>query len=341
MTGTDTVANYELALASVTYEDTLDDATTTARVVTFVVTDGIAPGDAASVTVNPQVDVVTQLVITTPSTITAGNEFAVTVAAEDANNLVVTNFSGSETLSLAAGPGSTLGGTLTVSATSGVATFGGLTLDTAGSGYQLGATSGTLTGTSSSFTVSPVPPAGAEFQVNTFTPSNQEHAKVATDAAGDYVVVWQSYGQDGSGYGIYAQLYNASGTEMGSEFQVNTYTTGNQLNPVVAMDSEGDFVVAWEGLYETGGGGYQIYVQQYNAAGARRGVEFQVDPGYGESHNAPSIAMDSQGDFIIVWSTYDPGFLFNIHAQQYNASGAAYGAEITIGRDIFRPCLRR
>ena len=109
--------------------------------------------------------------------------------AEDANNLVVTNFSGSETLSLAAGPAGTLGGTLTVSAASGVATFGGLTLSPAGSDYQLGVSGDSLTGTSNTFTVVPVPAAGSEFQVNAYTAGSQDNPKVASDSAGDYVLV--------------------------------------------------------------------------------------------------------------------------------------------------------
>src|SRR6185503_5728039 len=40
-------------------------------------------------------------------------------------------------------------------------------------------------------------PLGAEFLVNTHTVNNQFNAAVASDAAGDFVVVWQSYGQDG------------------------------------------------------------------------------------------------------------------------------------------------
>ena len=71
-------------------------------------------------------------------------------------------------------------------------------------------------------------PRTGEFRVNTYTTDNQVDASVAMDAAGDFVVAWQSYGQDGSGYGIYAQRYNAAGVAQGSEFQVNTYTTGNQ-----------------------------------------------------------------------------------------------------------------
>ena len=64
---------------------------------------------------------------------------------------VATGFTGSETVALASNPGSsTLGGTLTVSATSGVASFSGLTLNKVGSGYTLAVTSGILTSTTSS-----------------------------------------------------------------------------------------------------------------------------------------------------------------------------------------------
>jgi len=48
--------------------------------------------------------------------------------------------------------------------------------------------------------ISPLPvplaaaqPIGPEFNVNTFTTSSQRFSKVATDTAGDFVVVWQSY----------------------------------------------------------------------------------------------------------------------------------------------------
>ncbi|HFD86599.1 MAG TPA: DUF4347 domain-containing protein, partial [Gammaproteobacteria bacterium] len=44
---------------------------------------------------------------------------------------------------------------------------------------------------------------------------------VAMDSAGNYVVVWSDDAQDGSGYGIFAQRYDATGTKQGGEFQIN------------------------------------------------------------------------------------------------------------------------
>ena len=74
-------------------------------------------------------------------------------------------------------------------------------------------------------------PVGSEFKVNTYTVDNQGNffygQSVATDAAGNFVITWQSDGgQDGGGSGIFAQRYNAAGVAQGGEFLVNSTTTG-------------------------------------------------------------------------------------------------------------------
>ena len=59
-------------------------------------------------------------------------------------------------------------------------------------------------------------------------------------------MVWQSYGSSGSdpsGYSVQGQRYTSDGSIAGSEFQVNTYTTGGQRFPSVGLDADGDFVV--------------------------------------------------------------------------------------------------
>ena len=75
------------------------------------------------------------------------------------------------------------------------------------------------------------------------------------DDSGDFVVAWQSKDQDGDKWGIYAQRFNASGAPQGGEFRVNTATSKEQQAPSVAMDADGDFVVAWQ---STGPGRRQV-----------------------------------------------------------------------------------
>ena len=90
----------------------------------------------------------TQLVVTAqpPSSVTAGLGFGLTVATEDQFDNVDTNFGGSVTVAISKNPGgATLGGTGTMTAQSGAATFSGLTLNRAGTGYTLQISSNSLT----------------------------------------------------------------------------------------------------------------------------------------------------------------------------------------------------
>ena len=57
---------------------------------------------------------------------------------------------------------------------------------------------------------------GSEFRVNTYTSNDQLYSSVTALADGGFVVTWSSYGQDGSGYGIYGQRYAADGTPVGA-----------------------------------------------------------------------------------------------------------------------------
>src|SRR5437667_8522796 len=45
-------------------------------------------------------------------------------------------------------------------------------------------------------------PVGPEFHVNTYTTNAQARARVAADASGKFVMVWNSRTQDGSDYGV-------------------------------------------------------------------------------------------------------------------------------------------
>jgi hypothetical protein len=171
---------------------------------------------------------------------------------------------------------------------------------------------------------------GAEFKVNTYTTNDQKFSDVAMDSDGDFVVTWESVGQDGSLYGIYAKRYNSSGAVQGAEFKVNTYTTGNQSKPSIAMDSAGDFVITWYSNLQDGNG-TGIYAQRYNAAGVVQGAEFKVNTYTTGAQASPNIAMDNSGNFIISWDSYgQDGSGNGVYAQRYNAAGVPQGAEFKV-----------
>ena len=105
-------------------------------------------------------------------------------------------------------------------------------------------------------------PVGGETLVNTVAVNTQKDAGVASDGAGNFVVVWE--GNDADKGGIYFQRFDSSGNAEGGETLVNTTTVGNEKNAAVAMDSNGHFVVAWDG----GGPGNSdgVFLQRYNGS---------------------------------------------------------------------------
>ena len=50
-----------------------------------------------------------------------------------------------------------------------------------------------------------------EFQVNTYTQSSQNDPSITGLSDGGFVVTWGSDGQDGSGYGVFGQRFDANG----------------------------------------------------------------------------------------------------------------------------------
>jgi hypothetical protein len=64
-------------------------------------------------------------------------------------------------------------------------------------------------------------PLTSDIQVNGYTQDDQTLPSVASDAAGNVVIVWQSWGQDGDGWGVFANRYDSTGAALGDEFQVN------------------------------------------------------------------------------------------------------------------------
>jgi hypothetical protein len=170
---------------------------------------------------------------------------------------------------------------------------------------------------------------GSEFRVNTYTTIGQREPAVAVDPAGNFVVVWQSRGQDGDGYGVFGQRYDAAGAPVGGEFRVSTYTTNDQYGPAVAVDPVGNFVVVWTSLDQDGDDG-GIFGQRYDAAGAPVGAEFQVSTYTTDFQAGPAVAIDPVGNFIVVWSSRQDGSDFGVIGRRYDATGVAQGGEFRV-----------
>ena len=171
-------------------------------------------------------------------------------------------------------------------------------------------------------------PLGAEFRVNTVTSSFQTFPSVASDSSGNFVVVWS--GSDGAADGVFGQRFASSGTPLGGEFRVNTYTTDVQAWPAVATDPSGNFVVVWESHFQDGSE-YGIFGQRYSSYGAPLGPEFRVNTHTTNPQSGSDVASDSSGNFVVTWESFgQDGPAFGVFGQRFAASGAPLGPEFRV-----------
>jgi hypothetical protein len=167
-------------------------------------------------------------------------------------------------------------------------------------------------------------PLGGDLQVNLRTVQGQQRPAVA-GAANGFVAVWQSYQQDGSDAGIFGRRFDASGNAIGVEFQANTYTTGAQESPAVAMDSTG-FVVVWQ----SGGTSYTIFGRRWDASGNPIGMPFVISTYPTSNQLQADVALDGAGGFTVVWQGGQDNSANGIFGRRFNAGGNPLAAEFQV-----------
>jgi flagellin-like hook-associated protein FlgL len=174
--------------------------------------------------------------------------------------------------------------------------------------------------------------AGSEFKVNTYTSGNQGDPAITNLSNGGFVVTWTNESsQDGSGYGVFGQMYNASGNTVGAEFQVNTHTSSNQRHPDIAGLSDGGFVVTWHSRHQDGDD-QGIFGQRFDASGNKSGAEFQVNTHTTSFQQYSAVTSLTDGGFVVTWhddSGHD-GSDYGVFGQRYSSSGSATGSQFQI-----------
>lgn len=171
---------------------------------------------------------------------------------------------------------------------------------------------------------------GGALLFNSYTTGEQGDSAVAADGQGNFVVVWTGADQDGSDTGIFGRRVGPTGTLLGGEFQVNTYTTGYQVSPAVAADSAGNFLVVWTSV-SLDNLRSPVIGRRFNAAGVAQGNEFQINANSTDRLSDPAVAADSAGNFVVTWDR--PGdalSLGDVFARRVDASGVPVGDEVQV-----------
>jgi len=151
---------------------------------------------------------------------------------------------------------------------------------------------------------------------------NERAPAVAMSPSGSFVACWARW--NGVDFDVKAQRFDSTGTAVGAQIPVGS-GAGNQYSPAVAINSSGNFVVAYS---NASGGTYDIRAQRYDADGNAQGSAIDVATGAG-MQNLPAIAMAPSGNFVISYSD-DAAGDDDVKARRYDSSGTAQGDVIDV-----------
>lgn len=174
---------------------------------------------------------------------------------------------------------------------------------------------------------------GGEFIADADPANVKALPSVAGLSNGGFVVVWQSFEQEGvgKGWGIYGQRYAADGAKAGPEFHVNTDDVFDQEGPQVAVLDGGRFVVAWSGWDSSGRG---VKAQLFREAGSKVGGENLINTTTFSHQLQVAVASLRNRGFVILWfaqeGTGPAPATFDINGQAFTSGGAPLGSEFLV-----------
>ena len=178
-----------------------------------------------------------------------------------------------------------------------------------------------------------------DFRVNS---DSAEHVDqfgtgIVFDRNGNFAVVWCDRGLDHNNRQIYFQRFDSLGNRIGGPVLVSDSTNHKNNDPQIAMAPSGSFVICWlNWIYVGDDRLIDIWVQGFDSLGQPAWPRKQVDidrPTYSLTEWMPSMAMDKDGNFIVVWATQDSTYERDVYAQRFSSSGERIGNNFRVNQE--------
>ena len=195
---------------------------------------------------------------------------------------------------------------------------------------------------------------GVESIVPTNTASDQWDSATASSAGGRSVVVW-SHRISGSDTSIKAQLYDAAGDRIGGEIIVNDSPGTVDGSPAVAMNSSGDFVVAWTrsstSIPTTLFRNKDVLAARFDSTGTNLDGPNRHLPvaGTAKDESEPSVAITDgdregligwRGDFVVAYTLAYGETNTDVYARRFRAGVPSWTAPVaTSGANESAPSI--
>ncbi len=187
------------------------------------------------------------------------------------------------------------------------------------------------------------------------TADTLDRPQVASDADGNFIVVWGSTADvfasltETTGTptangnvgpidpkNIVARRFDSDGIPVGTQFVVNSYTTGLQTLPAIAMDDGGRFAVVWVSQNASPGDdtdGLSVVARSFDSAAVAQGGDVQVNVYTSSSQSTPKAAYLDNGRFVVAWTSYGSttaDYDFTVTARLFDNDGTPATGEFAV-----------
>ena len=143
---------------------------------------------------------------------------------------------------------------------------------------------------------------------------NATSPQVAMDGKGNAIIVWHQ--NDGKKSQIFKSEHRGGVWTHPGGLSDNISPDGQDASsPQVAMDNDGNAIIVWRQL---DGANYQIFMSEYRGGVWTHpgGISDNISPDGQEADN-PQVAMDNNGNAIIVWKQYEGSSSNQIFMSEY------------------------
>lgn len=188
------------------------------------------------------------------------------------------------------------------------------------------------------------------------TATYRSHLDLAADLAGNIFVSWAERPTGTYDSIVYIQKLDGSGTRLWpTDLKVSAFAAEDQWNPALAVDHNNNAIVVWDEYRNTD---YDLYAQKISPGGNRVWASDSLVNGIRDSSpGSPDIAMDANGNALIVWADQRTpslkipavpmvilggGMLIqqDIYAQKLNSSGTRlWASDVRVNTDVGAPTL--
>lgn len=168
-----------------------------------------------------------------------------------------------------------------------------------------------------------VSPVGGDIEVASIHDRYDPVLAVYATASGGFVVTWVWWGGTVDTE-VHARVFDDTGAPVSGDVTVSE-SPGSNGTPHVAVNGDGETTIVW--WY--GAGGHladRVKMRRLDSAGTPLGPEQLIDDGIG-TNAIPDIAMNSAGDFAVLWSTDYEGSpsAWSVRARRFSPCGVALG----------------